>query len=93
MSTSSCITCHARATVGAPYQGQNQYPVPPRLTIFTDRGESFNGSPDPTWFWDPTAVFSSPPAQPEAYRKSLAFLWQLALRPKSRYPAKPAASK
>lgn len=88
VSTSSCITCHARASTGAPYQGQNNFPVPPPLSVFTDRGESHNGPPDPSWYWDPTAAYSSPPAQPEAYRKSLEFLWQLAFGPKAREPAK-----
>jgi hypothetical protein len=87
VATSSCITCHARASVGAPYQGQNNYPVPDPLSIFTDRGESFNGPVDPNWFWDAGAAFSAPPAEPEAYRKSTEFLWQLSLMPKSRLPA------
>ena len=87
VSTSSCITCHARASVGAPSQGQNHYPVPKPLSEFTDRGESYNGPVDPKWFWDPTAINSSPPVQPEAYRKSVAFLWQLTLMPKERTPS------
>ena len=86
VSTSSCITCHARASIGAPSQGQNNFPVPPPLSVFTDRGESYNGSVDPTWFWDPTAPLSSPPAQPEAFHKSIEFLWQLAFGPKARTP-------
>ena len=36
VSTSSCITCHARASIGAPSKGQNQFPVPPPLSVFTD---------------------------------------------------------
>lgn len=87
VSTSSCITCHARATVGAPYQGQNKYPVPKPLSVFTERGESHNGPVDPNWFWDPTAPFSLPQAEPEAYRKSVEFLWQLVFGPKPRHPA------
>lgn len=86
VATSSCVTCHARATVGAPYQGQNHFPVPPSLSIFTERGESFNGLPEPSWFWDPTAEFSNPPAVAEAYHKQVEFLWQLALLPKARNP-------
>ena len=88
VATSSCITCHARATVGAPYQGQNNQAVAKPLSVFTERGESFNGLPNPNWFWDPTAPYSSPPVEPEAYRKSLEFLWQLAFGPKSREAAK-----
>jgi len=84
VSTSSCITCHARASIGAPYQGQNNFPVPPPLSVFTDRGESFNGPVDASWFWDPTASVSSPPAQPEAFHKSVEFLWQLVYGPKAR---------
>ena len=88
VATSSCITCHARASVGAPSQGQNGFPVPPSLSVFTDRGESFNGPVDPNWYWDPLANYSSPPAQPEAFHKSLEFLWQLAFGPKARTPVK-----
>lgn len=84
VATSSCITCHARASVGAPSQGQNGFPVPPPLSVFTDRGESHNGPVDPSWYWDETAAYSSPPAAPEALHKSLEFLWQLAFGPKAR---------
>ena len=87
VSTSSCITCHARASVGAPTQGQNKFPTPEPLSVFTERGESYFGPVDPKWFWDPTAPASRPPAEPEAYRKSVEFLWQLTFFPKARNPA------
>jgi hypothetical protein len=40
--TASCITCHARSTIGP--VGND------RLDIFRPDGQSFNGSPDPAWF-------------------------------------------
>jgi hypothetical protein len=40
--SSSCITCHARATIGA--SGND------RLQVFMPNGESANGPPDPNWF-------------------------------------------
>jgi hypothetical protein len=46
--TSSCITCHARATfdaTGSP------------LSIFRPDGQSYNGTPDPNWFF----TTASPP--------------------------------
>lgn len=86
VATSSCITCHARASVGAPSQGQNHVPTPPPLEEFTERGESHNGPVDPNWFWDPTAPFSEPPVEPEAFHKSVEFLWQLGFEPKERNP-------
>ena len=85
VSTSSCITCHSRSNIGAPLQGQNNLPaVPKPLTVFTPRGESYNGSPDPKWFWDETPSRSTPPVEPESFHKQLDFLWQLAFGPKSR---------
>jgi hypothetical protein len=40
--TASCITCHARSTIGP--TGND------RLDIFKSDGQSFNGPPDPAWF-------------------------------------------
>lgn len=40
--TSSCITCHARATIGA--SGND------RLPFFKPDQQSYNGPPDPNWF-------------------------------------------
>lgn len=45
--TSSCITCHARASVG---RDANRNVV--RLEIFRPDGQSYFGSPDPIWFTD-----------------------------------------
>ena len=36
VSTSSCITCHAWASIGAPSQGQDPFPVPLPLSVVTD---------------------------------------------------------
>lgn len=44
--TSSCITCHARATIGA---GQ-------RLSIFRCRGQGNVGVPSPDWFAEPNGT-------------------------------------
>jgi hypothetical protein len=91
VATSSCITCHSRATIGAPYQGQNQFPVPPPLSIFTKGGgQSFNGAPRPEWFWYPTALFSEPVARPEPSHKQVEFLWEFVFSPKSRSEPAPA---
>lgn len=44
--TSSCITCHARASVDA--NGA------PKLSVFTPQGQSYNGPVNPTWYFDKT---------------------------------------
>ena len=50
VSTSSCITCHARAALSAPSGGF------PALSVFVNQPDvtgylqSANGAPDPTWF-------------------------------------------
>ena len=43
--TSSCITCHARATFDA--SGRS-------LPVFRPDTQSYNGTPDPTWFYTTT---------------------------------------
>lgn len=43
--TSSCMTCHARATV----DGQGKF-----LSVFKPDGQSYNGVPDPKWYVGPT---------------------------------------
>jgi hypothetical protein len=43
MATSSCITCHAKATVNA---------LGDRLDVFASNGQSDNGIPDPNWFYN-----------------------------------------
>jgi hypothetical protein len=93
VATSSCITCHSRATIGAPYQGQNQFPVPPPLSVFTKGGgQSFNGAPRPEWFWYPTAPYSEPVARPEPSHKQVEFLWQFVFSPKARAEPKTPTS-
>lgn len=94
VATSSCITCHSRAAIGAPPQGQNNFPTPANLSVFTpESGQSYNGSPSPDWFWYPTAPFSVPAANPEPSHEQVEFLWQLVFSPKSRTEAKAATTK
>jgi hypothetical protein len=64
--TASCMTCHSRATTD--YTGQGS------LSIFTPDGQSFNGVPDPSWFYS-----SFTPATLEYM--PLDFLWSVALCP------------
>jgi hypothetical protein len=45
MTTSSCITCHAKASVNG--SGDS-------LSPFAPDGQSDNGTPNPTWFYDTT---------------------------------------
>jgi hypothetical protein len=45
VATSSCITCHARATFDA-----SGRPLP----IFRPDGQSYNGTPDPNWYYTTT---------------------------------------
>jgi hypothetical protein len=45
VATSSCITCHARATFDATGRP---------LAIFRPDGQSYNGTPDPNWFYTST---------------------------------------
>ena len=69
VATSSCMTCHARSTIGPTPAGQRAN----RLSVFdpNNPGQSNNGAPNPTWFYtDPTKP---------ATRKylQLDFLWSL----------------
>ena len=80
MLSSSCITCHARATIGPPKPGTN------RLSIFRrlppppappDTLASHNGPPDPLWYF-------SDPSKPETRKYlELDFVWSF-LRAKRR---------
>jgi hypothetical protein len=58
MLTSSCITCHARATIGPPKPAVNRLSVfrrPPPFPTPPDALVSYNGQPDPLWFFaDPS---------------------------------------
>jgi len=72
MLTTSCITCHARATIGPPNPGINRLSVfrrQPPLPTPPDRLVSYNGKPDPLWYF-------ADPANP-ATRKylELDFVW------------------
>ena len=64
MPTSSCITCHAKASVNA---------LGRRLSVFTADGQSNNGTPDPNWFYNTSA---SPAAMKYL---QLDFEWSLSL--------------
>lgn len=46
--TSSCVTCHGRASVNA--KGS------PELSVFNSQNQSFNGPLDPTWFFGANGV-------------------------------------
>lgn len=63
--TSSCITCHARATIG-PGGGDD------RLDFFKPDGQSFNGPPDPAWFATKDAS-----GKPTSRYTQLDFVWSL----------------
>jgi hypothetical protein len=64
MATSSCITCHAKASVND---------IGDRLDIFSADGQSDNGSPVPTWFYN-TSV-----SPPQMKFLQLDFEWSLGL--------------
>lgn len=72
--TSSCITCHARSTIGAPRPGQEQFAN--RLSIFggvdpvTGQIVGNLGAPDPAWFYTADPV-------PAAKYLQLDFVWSL----------------
>ena len=78
--TSSCITCHARSTIGpriGTQQGANRLsvfqprpPVPPP-PIPPDRAISYNGMPDPAWF------FTNPQDPTTRKYVQLDFLWSM----------------
>jgi hypothetical protein len=51
VTTASCMTCHARAAVQAtpgPPNGLSPYPG---IAGFTPEGQSYNGTPDPDWYY------------------------------------------
>jgi hypothetical protein len=82
--TASCITCHSRATAGPNTKSFGQG----RLSVFDKTGQSYNGTPDPNWFWNFTA---KPPA---ALFLQLDFGWSLACAnpigsPQQQCPAPP----
>ncbi|VTR97893.1 Uncharacterized protein OS=Rhizobium leguminosarum bv. trifolii WSM2012 GN=Rleg10DRAFT_0054 PE=4 SV=1 [Gemmata massiliana] len=76
VATSSCVTCHARAT--AMFQsGGGGRPAFTHLPVFNPAGQSDNGTPKPEWFWGPGT-----PAPPIFYQVD--FLWELSFAPKYR---------
>jgi hypothetical protein len=78
--SSSCITCHSRSTIGPRINGQARAnrlsifqpppPMPPP-PIPPDRSISYNGMPDPTWF------FTNPQDPTTRKYLQLDFLWSL----------------
>lgn len=68
--TSSCISCHARATIGQRIPGQSRVN---RLSVFksTNPLTSDNGTPDPRWYY-------ADPNKPETLKYlQLDFLWSM----------------
>lgn len=49
--TASCMTCHARAAVQATPSPPNGLSPYPDIAGFTPEGQSYNGTPDPDWFY------------------------------------------
>ncbi len=73
VATSSCVTCHAKASgmlSGDPPKYTN-------LPVFAADGQSDNGAPNPSWFWG-----SGTPPAVKFYQ--LDFLWELGFSPKYR---------
>lgn len=50
--TSSCITCHSSAVVNAQGQSNFSFPPTPPAPPRPDKKRSYNGVPDPAWFFD-----------------------------------------
>lgn len=73
--TASCMTCHARATIGPDTKSFSDG----RLSVFdpdnvwAGQPQSFNGVPDPDWYWD----FSQDPPARRFIQTD--FLWSLAV--------------
>lgn len=80
VASSSCITCHARAS-RAPLHAKEGQPM--HLPVFDPQGLSYHGPVQSDWFW-----FASGNAnhitRPDIAFHQLDFLWQLAVEPKSR---------
>lgn len=49
--TASCMTCHSRATTQGLAGSPNGLSPYPGVAGFTDSGQSFNGVPDPSWYY------------------------------------------
>lgn len=67
--TSSCMTCHARATTDATGSGS--------LPVFDSNNQSYHGAPDPEWYF----VSFTPPSLTHL---PLDFSWAVALCPNSK---------
>jgi len=70
VTTSSCITCHARATIGQRIPGQSRAN---RLSVFKSTSPliSDNGTPDPRWYY-------ADPSRPQTLKYlQLDFLWSM----------------
>lgn len=73
--SSSCMTCHARATIGPPARGpvatQREAELGTRLPVFLASGDGPIGVPDPAWFRETS---TAPPARTFV---QLDFVWSL----------------
>jgi len=49
--TASCMTCHSRATIQATPGGPNGLSPYPGVAGFTPEGQSYNGTPNPSWYY------------------------------------------
>jgi len=72
--TASCVTCHSRSTAGPNTKsfGQGRLSVFDPAVVYNKQPQSFNGTPDPGWFWNFTAK------PPTANYIQLDFVWSLA---------------
>jgi hypothetical protein len=75
VATSSCITCHAKAS--GMLSGPSKPPKYTNLPVFRSDGQSDNGTPNPNWFWG-----TGTPPDVKFYQ--LDFLWELGFSPKYR---------
>ncbi len=49
--TASCMTCHARATIQATSAAPMGLSPYPNIAGFTPEGQSYNGTPNPEWYY------------------------------------------
>jgi hypothetical protein len=71
--TASCITCHGRAAVNS--QGQNVFGGGFKPSLPGDGPQSYNGYPDPNWFWQ-----FSESTSPTLKNLQVDFVWAIPFR-------------
>ncbi|MCA1992795.1 MAG: hypothetical protein LDL41_12290 [Coleofasciculus sp. S288] len=83
--SSSCITCHARAAINS--KGMNAFPragfkPPIPGEPFPNLQSSYNGSPDPDWYYHFTSI--SDPSKPSKILENLQmdFVWSIPVKAK-----------